>query len=138
MACLSGCNYSNIQSSMSVSKLEQYRYATLKKIVKHNQKHRDCILNKLYTTIETMPIEWFEGDNHTSAYHYNGITYINKNFWRTTDDAIITIIHEAIHELNICGDDTVKQSFAICTLFDKPVYYSTDITRHIEDHLKEY
>lgn len=138
VACLSGCNYSNIQSKMSVSKLEQYRYDTLKRIRKHTDKHPDCFLNKLYPTIETIPIEWYNGDNHSSAYFHNGIVYINKNFWRMRKDATITLIHEALHKEDICGDDIIKSSSPICFVFDKPVYYSTDITKHIEDHLKEY
>ena len=120
------------------NKLEQYRYDTLEKITKHLTKHPDCLLNNLYSTVETIPIEWFNGDNHTSAYYYGGVIYINKNIWRMRKDAIITILHEVIHANDICGDDNIKTVAPICYVFDKPVYYSTDITKHIEDHLKEY
>jgi hypothetical protein len=138
VACLSGCSFSNIQSKMIPNKLEEYRFNTLDVIKKHNDKHRDCLLNKLYPLIETIPIAWFDGDKYSSAYILNGVVYINKNVWRTSKDITVTIIHEVIHIYGMCLDDTVKQFVPICFVFNKPIYHSTDITKHIEDHLKEY
>lgn len=139
VACLSGCNFSNIQTNIAnSSKLEEYRYSTIRRMRKHTDKHPTCFLNKLYGTIETIPIEWFEGDNHSSAYFHNGRIMINKNFYRSNKDATVTIIHELIHAVGICGEDVNKSSIPICYVFDKPVYHSTDITKYIEDHLKEY
>jgi hypothetical protein len=120
------------------AKLEQYREDTLNKLDNHLVKHKDCELNNLYEIVERIEIVWFKGDNHTSAYFYEGKIYINKNFWRTRKDAVITILHEVIHAYGICGEDVIKSDYPICHLFGKPVYYSTDITKHIEDHLKEY
>ena len=137
--CLSGCSFSNIQTNIAnTSKLEAYRFETLSEIKIHSQKHQECILNNLYSTVERMPIEWLNGDLHTAAYAHNGKVFINRNMGISVKDGVVTVLHEAIHVNNICGEDVVKTEIPICYLFDKPVYYSTDITNHIQEHLKEF
>jgi hypothetical protein len=141
-ACLSGCSYSNIQSNMSVSKLEQYRYDTLKTIRNHIDKHNDanCILNKLYPIIETMDLRLRipYGFTSISAYAEGDVIYINQGIKRSKDSLTITLIHEALHKYGECLNDRFKSDKPVCHLFGRAVYDSIDLSKYIEDHLREY
>ncbi len=119
-------------------KLEVYRVNALWMIADHESKHPDCELNNLYQLIATIDIEWFKGDKYTSAYFYNGIIYLNSSYNRSKKDAAYTIVHEAYHAYGICGEDIFKSIFPICRLFGKPVYYSTDITELIKNHINDF
>jgi hypothetical protein len=138
---VSCCNirvkFSDLQAKVKLNKLDQYRDDALMLLLKHRARHPDCVLNNLYDLTGSVKIEWFEGDRYSSALFYNGIIHINKNYYRSREDASITIIHEVVHAYGICGDDTVKRTIPICTLFGKPVYYSPDITILLKEHLKE-
>lgn len=144
LACitsLTSCEYQDAQSAMltkSSSKLEEYREYTLNSLTEHNTKHPNCVLNKLYQAVEVMPIYWYDGDKVTIATVDKGAIYINKRIWRNKKEYRITLIHEAIHAKGICGADSIKQKEPICFLFNKPVYFSTDISKYIDEHLKEF
>ena len=122
----------------TANKLEVYRVSALWMIADHESKHPDCELIKLYQLISDLELDWFKADRNTSACFANKKIYFNVMFYRSKKDAAYTIIHEAYHASGICGEDIFKSIFPICSLFGKPVYYSTDITEIIKEHIKEF
>ena len=114
VACLSGCSYSNVQSNITPSIAEEYRRNTLSDIMGHSQKHPDCVLNNLYSTIKNIeiklvPIYWVVGSgNKTSAYIEDGKLFLNSKIKRKSADMTVTFLHEALHYEGICGDDAIK------------------------------
>lgn len=120
------------------SRSQQFREHAIAEINSHLVKHSDCVLGDLIETIEHMSIKSFNGDNHTAAYVWQGTVYLNKNFKWNNKTVMITLIHEAFHINGICGDDNIELKHPICYAFNKPVYYSPQLTSHIENHLKQY
>lgn len=116
-------------------RLERYRQETLETMKVHRLSNPDCELNELYYLVQTIPIEWFNGDSYSSAYYHNGTIYINRNIRRSKKEIVVTILHEAIHAYDKCINDSVRKKQSICKILNTDIYYSTDISNALKKHL---
>lgn len=106
------------------------------------QQHEDCILKKAVPALQRAVILVAYSDDDAGAWCFQdrkigaSVIVINSKFKRSRCDAIVTLIHEALHLADVCGPDVREpDSVPVCVLFERAMLTSTEISNAIKDHL---
>lgn len=147
IACLTGCNYSNIAINFTPTIVEEYKQYTVNLIAQHLERHPDCELKHIKLEDKIFLFADIE-DKNVKAYviYPKRIVFNNLIKWSKWMFAINTI-HELTHldkqdNKYICGNDSLLMvssinKIPVCRLFGENQYYSHEITKAIDKHLRE-
>ncbi len=109
-------------------------------VADHLKGHPDCEARQILSILPLVEIvEEFHVNPLVSGWFHGGKIFINMNRkCKWTDSKIaLFLIHELIHACGLCLNDSIR-SYAkpICTVFDRPIYHSEDLTRAIKKHFR--
>jgi hypothetical protein len=119
-----------------------YKSSVAELITEHLKEHSTCESAQILDILPAVEIvETFHINPNLSGWVHEGKIFINVNKkLKWTDRKVaLFLIHELIHLSGLCLNDSIRvydKRKPICTIFDKPIYHSEDLTNAIKKHFR--